>query len=305
MSAWSSVAVGAAGEVADRLQDRLEQVGVVVRGPALDDRGDALEAHAGVDRARRQRLEDAALLPVELHEHVVPDLDQLIVGRHVVHAAAVVEDLGAAAARAGLAHLPEVVGGAELVDAPLVAEDALPDGERLVVARRGRVAGEDRGAQPILGQAPDLGQHRPREPDRVFLEVVAEREVAEHLEERVVPVRRPDVVEIVVLAADAHALLRGRGAAVVAALAAQEHVLELVHPRVGEQQGGVVGRDQRRAGSDAVVLRLEELQEGAPDLSSRHADTGHPDIMADSVGTSGRRRAGRRRACRRPAPRAR
>ena len=77
----------------------------------------------------------------------------------------------------------------------------------------------------------------------VGLEVVAEREVAEHLEERVVAQRRPDVVEVVVLAADAHALLRGRGARVVALLPAEEHVLELVHPGIREQQR----RDRRPA----------------------------------------------------------
>jgi hypothetical protein len=48
--------------------------------------------------------------------------------------------------------------------------------------------------------------------DRLFLEIVAEREVAQHLEERVVARGVADVVEVVVLAAGAHALLRGRGA---------------------------------------------------------------------------------------------
>ena len=54
-----------------------------------------------------------------------------------------------------------------------------------------------------------LREQLPREGDRVGLEVVAEREVAEHLEERVVARRVADVVEVVVLAAGAHALLRG------------------------------------------------------------------------------------------------
>ena len=64
---------------------------------------------------------------------------------------------------------------------------------------------------------PDVGQQFPGEGQRVFLEVVAEREVAEHLEERVVAMRRPDVVEVVVLAADPHDLLRRRGARVARA----------------------------------------------------------------------------------------
>ena len=56
------------------------------------------------------------------------------------------------------------------------------------------------------------------------------------------------------LAADAHAFLAARGARVVALFLAEEHVLELVHPGVGEQQGRVVLRHQRRAGDDAVAL---------------------------------------------------
>ena len=59
--------------------------------------------------------------------------------------------------------------------------------------------------------------------------------------------RRPDVVEVVVLAADAHALLRRRGARVVALLAAEEQVLELVHPGVGEEQRRIVAGHERRA----------------------------------------------------------
>jgi len=47
--------------------------------------------------------------------------------------------------------------------------------------------------------APHVGQERPGEADRIVLEVVAEREVAEHLEERVVPERGADVLEVVVL----------------------------------------------------------------------------------------------------------
>ena len=49
--------------------------------------------------------------------------------------------------------------------------------------------------------------------DRQLLEVVAEAEVAEHLEEHEVALGAPDVVEVVVLAAGADALLRADGPA--------------------------------------------------------------------------------------------
>jgi len=113
------------------------------------------------------------------------------------------------------------------------------------VPRDPALALEDRDLEPVLRQAEVAGQEVPAELDRFLLEVVAEREVAEHLEKRVVAHRRSDVVEIVVLAADAHHFLRGRRARVVASLAPKEDVLELVHAGVGEQQRGIVTRNQR------------------------------------------------------------
>ena len=160
--------------------------------------------------------------------------------------AAEVIDLRAAAARAGVAHLPEVVVRAQLAD-PLGRQELPPDVVGLVVARNCRIALEDRGEESVRRQLPLVGQQRPRERDRLALEVVAEREVAQHLEERVVPERRPDVVEVVVLAADAHALLRRSSRACSRASPPEEHVLELVHPGVGEEQRRVLVR--ARAGS--------------------------------------------------------
>src|SRR3546814_13192825 len=72
--------------------------------------------------------------------------------------------------------------------------------------------------------------------DRILLEVVAKAEVAEHLEKRVVPRRVADVLEIVVLATGAHAFLRAGSARVGTLVLPGEHVLELHHAGVGEQQ---------------------------------------------------------------------
>ena len=82
------------------------------------------------------------------------------------------------------------------------AGDLLPQVERLVV---GVIDG---GGQPVGRQAPFLGQQGPGERDRLFLEIIAEREIAEHFEEGVVPRGIADIVEVVVLAAGAHAFLR-------------------------------------------------------------------------------------------------
>src|SRR5690606_5933151 len=97
-----------------------------------------------------------------------------------------------------------------------------------------------------------------------------EREIAQHLEERVMPRGVPDVLEVVVLAAGAQAALRARRALVGARLAAGEDVLELHHAAVGEQQRGVVGRDERARRDDRVSLRCEELEELLADFGRRH-----------------------------------
>ena len=107
----------------------------------------------------------------------------------------------------------------------------------------------DRAPEPLGRDAEVLRQKLPREADRVALEVVAEAEVAEHLEERVMARRVADVLEVVVLAARAHAMLRARGARDRALLAADEHVLELDHAGVREQQRRVVARDSDELGT--------------------------------------------------------
>ena len=76
---------------------------------------------------------------------------------------------------------------------------------------------------------------------------------------------------------------------VVAPLAAEEHVLELVHPRVGEEQRRVVGRDERRAGDDAVAVSREEVEERGADLVRRHNRiivAGSPALHPSSSGTA-------------------
>ena len=102
-------------------------------------------------------------------------------------------------------------------------------------AKDGEVELVDGNAKPLR-----RGDQFPGEGDGVFLEIIAEGKISEHLEKRVMAVGEADVFQVVVLAAGAHAFLRRRGARVVALLEAQENILELVHPGVGEQQRGVV-----------------------------------------------------------------
>ena len=174
--------------------------------------------------------------------------------------------------------------------------DLLPQAERLVVVDI------DGHHQPLRRQAEFLGDQVPGQLDRALLEVVAEGEIAEHLEEGVVARRVADVVEVVVLAAGAHAFLRGDGARKRRLRLAGEIVLELHHAGIGEHQGRVVARHER-ARRDALVAVLGEIvQERCADvvdachrrtLSARrtcpafaaaHLDCGRPQCPARRAG---------------------
>ena len=203
-----------------------------------------------------------------LHEHEIPDLDEAVAvgvrraGRAAGDLVAVIEeDLRARAARPGVAHRPEIVRARDADDAAFgEPRDLLPQIEGDIV-----VDVDGRG-ELVLRQAEVLRHQIPGELDRALLEVVAEREVAEHLEEGVMARRVADIVEVVVLAAGAHAFLRGRGAHVGALLEAGEDVLELHHPGIGEHQGRVVARDERRRGHGLVAVPGKIVEEARPDL---------------------------------------
>ena len=79
-----------------------------------------------------------------------------------------------------------------------------------------------------------------------------------------------DVFQVVVLAAGADALLAADSAGIGALFLPQEAILELVHPRVGEQQGGVVAWDQGAGGYTGVALLFEEAEEGFTDFCAFH-----------------------------------
>ena len=114
----------------------------------------------------------------------------------------------------------------------------------------------------VFRQAQGAGEEFPGELDGFALEVVAETEVAQHLEEGVMPRRVTHVLQIVVLAPGADTALGTGGTGVIPGLTAQKDILELVHPRVGEQQRGVVMGHQRRGRHLGVPLAGEVVQEG-------------------------------------------
>src|SRR6185437_7594956 len=204
----------------------------------------------------------------------IPDLDETIAlgvgatGRPAENLVAMIEeDFRARAARAGIAHGPEIVRAGDAQN-PAVGKpgDCLPDIEGVVVV-------DIDGDQQALGRQREIpGDEIPGQFDRALLEIVAEREIAEHLEEGVVARGVADIVEIVVLAAGAHAFLRGDGAAIGALLEAGEDVLELHHAGIGEHQRRVVARHERRRRYRLMAVAGEEIDEALTDfVDAAHA----------------------------------
>ena len=238
-----------ASERGSRCIDQVtEQIGFEDAVDALQDAGHALQPQAGVDRGARQRLALLLRHLLELHEDEIPEFEKAIAvlfraARRSTPdmLAAVDEYLGAWTAGAGISHRPEIVRSGDADDAVVrEAGDLLPVAGRLVVI----VVDGDQ--QLVFLQPEILRDQLPGELDRALLEVVAERKIAEHLEEGEMARGVADIVEVVVLAAGAHAFLRGGGALVGPLLDAGEDVLELHHAGIGEHQGRIVARHQRR-----------------------------------------------------------
>ena len=271
------LAVAAAALALGEADDVLEQVGIVVRRDALQHRRQALQTCSGIDVLGRQLFEAAIFSAVVLDEDEVPqlhearaaDVDGAHVPGHVLHVAqrraAIDVDLGARATRTDLAHLPEIILLVEALDVRRVdVGEITPQGFGLAV---GAVDG---GVELVLGKLPHLGDELPGPGDRFLLVVVAERPVAEHLEEGVVVAVAPDLLDVVVLAAQAQTFLRIDRARVGELLIAEEDVLELHHPGVDEQQGRVLVRNQRRAGNEVVAALAEKFDELGADLGTGH-----------------------------------
>mmetsp|Transcript_15095 Transcript_15095/g.34703 ORF Transcript_15095/g.34703 Transcript_15095/m.34703 type:complete len:244 (+) Transcript_15095:2211-2942(+) len=232
-------------------------------------------------------FEPAAVLAVELDEDKVPDFQHVGVVlvdqvSSISSSNSVKMKLRAWAAGASVSHLPEVVLHVAL-EHSLRWEILEPQLPRLVVRRHCsslvQVPLAVGGVEPVGLEPVDVGEELPGPGRRLLLEVGGEAPVAEHLEESVVVDVLPDVVKVVVLASRADALLGvacslERCERTLGVNGAHEDGLELVHPCVGEEQGGIVIRDDAVGGPEGMpsvrpsllILGLEELDEGLANL---------------------------------------
>ncbi len=207
----------------------------------------------------------------------------------------VVENLRARPARTGVAHGPEIVGTGDADDRGFGdAGDLAPQSRRLVVVF---IDGDH---EALLVEGEVAGEQPPSEQDGALLEIVAEGEIAEHLEEGVVAGGVADIVEVVVLTASAHAFLRRRRAQEGGLLLAGEHVLERHHAGIGEHQRRIVARHQRARGHHLVIVLGKEVEESRTDIVGAgvaHAGVAHTCVANTCVVSACRRRIFRLGAC--------
>ncbi len=175
------------------------------------------------------------------------------------------KDFTAGAAGTRVPHRPEVVLGAHPGESIRVHPHRLqPDFCGFVVVL------EHRNPESLLRKLEHIGEKFPGKPDGVFLEVVAEAEIAEHLEKRVVTCCVTHVFEVVVFTAGTNAALRGHSPVVLALVVAEKYVLELHHSGIREQQRRIIAGDERRARDNFMAVLPEEFQEGAAQLVAGH-----------------------------------
>src|SRR5271155_2084110 len=133
----------------------------------------------------------------------------------------IVENLGAGSAGSGVAHRPEIRLLPETLNAlGGDADIAQPAFGGLIIVEK------HRDPQPRRVQRQPHRDKFPGQPNRLALEIITERESAEHLEESVMARRIADILQVIMLTAGPHAALTGDRAPIVALLLAKEHVLE-------------------------------------------------------------------------------
>ena len=173
-------------------------------------------------------------------------------------------DLAARAARTCIAHLPEVVVFVETENMFRV-NVGIFEPELLCLV----IFSENGDVKARFVEFENFGDKFPCVFYRIFLEVVAEREVSEHLEKGVVTRREADIFKVIVLSAGSHALLSTACTGVASFLEPEKKFFELVHSGVCEEQSLVLSRKKRRTCNFGVTFSLEEIQKSPSDFVYR------------------------------------
>ncbi len=278
-----------AGTLRDRLDQRQKGIRFKNGLLPLHDRGHAFEAHARVDVLLRERRKRAVRPLIELHEDVVPDLDEpsaVAVGvadgteRGVVGGTGIVKNFGVRTAGTGLAGgTPPVllfgvgvdpgtgfgtrglvlIGDAQIRHDAKARELGTPQVDGFLVARGVGITFKngDVDALWIELEAGRARQELEGPGDGFGLEIIPEGPVAQHLEKGEVAVVA-DLFDIV----GTEAFLTAGEARTHRVRLAEEIGHERMHAGGREEDRGIVFRQQRRGRQDRVALGTEEIEEG-------------------------------------------
>ena len=245
-------AVGLARNGTDGIKNPADRVHLEHVVHTLHHAGQTLEPHAGIDIFMFQFLIGAVAHIIELGEDVVPNLHIAVAvaarpavgGAAAVFFTAVKIDFRAGAAGTG-AVLPEVILLAEADNAFLrYADDVAPDGIGFVVLL------VDGGPELFFRNFERLRQKFPSPRNGVAFEVIAEGEIAQHLEKRAVARGVSDAVKV----GGTDAFLAGGDTAAGRLLFSGEEFFHRRHAGVDDQKRFVVVRHERKARQAQVSL---------------------------------------------------
>ena len=244
-------AVRVPGELLGEPDQGREGVGVEDRVDALLDHRHPLEPEPRVDVALRQFGQRAVLVQLVGHEDVVPVLEEavrVVAGAQVVGAelrAAVDVHLRARAAGARRA-LP--ARSSRSAGRSTIRSSGTPISRQIWIASVSGPSPSSSSPSNTVTQISSGSKPKPVERElpavahRLGLEVVADGEVAEHLEEGQVALGRPDNLDV----DRSESALRGGQPPARRLLATLEVGFELLHPGDREQGRGVVRRRHQR-----------------------------------------------------------
>ena len=279
LGARSAQAVTLTAHLHGGLDDGEDLVDLVHVRLVLHDEGQTLQASARIDRLLVQLAQQRIVLAGALTSHVlvedqVPHLKVAVAtrvdgathGLGAVLGTAVVVPLGAGTRRARLAGIPEVLLARQAHDVLRVHADLLGQHAKSFLVLVPDRHPETIAVEAVLAVLARAGQQVPREIDGTFLEVIAEGEVAVHLEERAVTGRLADVVDVV----RANALLHRRGARPRRGLNTRDVGDERNHARDRKQNRGL-RRDERNGRTNLMTLLLEVVEPAGADFRRTHS----------------------------------
>ena len=245
-------------DLVEFLKERLEDFGVVAACLALEDRCDALDAHAGINVFLFHRDELSIRGLVILHEDIVPDFDPAFIlwiedFRHR-HRSGPVEHFGIGSAGTGLSGgAPPVVFFREFCNAFFADPERTPEIVCLFIEGGIFITGKNREGETVNRNIQPLFSRQEFKAvlDGRFLEVVAERPVAEHFEEGEV-----DGIADFINISGPDAFLHVREPFPERMRGAEQKRNQRMHSGCGKQNCGIVIGNQRRALDDGVAFAL-------------------------------------------------